>query len=139
MRHCQADVEKRGQEDEAQPVALRYADAYQHQNIFGPLLKMEADYDKALKESQTKHGISVRWEMGINRKYVAYFVFPQDESQVHLVPGDELRLWRVHTEPDGRRTKWECTGQVIRLTAHVCFRPCSPFFITEFSRANGDS
>jgi hypothetical protein len=30
----------------------RYEDAYQYQNIFGPLVKMEADYDRRLKESQ---------------------------------------------------------------------------------------
>lgn len=30
----------------------RYEDAYQYQNIFGPLVMMEADYDKKLKESQ---------------------------------------------------------------------------------------
>ena len=29
-----------------------YDDAYQYQNIFGPLLKLEADYDKAMKEGQ---------------------------------------------------------------------------------------
>lgn len=28
---------------------MRYADAYQYQNVFGPLLKMEADYDKQQK------------------------------------------------------------------------------------------
>lgn len=31
---------------------IRYEDAYQYQNIFGPLVMMEADYDKKLKESQ---------------------------------------------------------------------------------------
>jgi hypothetical protein len=30
----------------------RYEDAYQYQNIFGPLVMMEAEYDKKLKESQ---------------------------------------------------------------------------------------
>lgn len=28
-------------------VALRYQDAYEYQNVFGPLLQTEADYDKA--------------------------------------------------------------------------------------------
>ena len=41
-----------GQEEEVCPVALRYDDAYQYQNIMGPLLKLEADYDKAMKENQ---------------------------------------------------------------------------------------
>ena len=33
-------------DDEPSPVALRYEDAYQYQNVFGPLVKLEADYDK---------------------------------------------------------------------------------------------
>lgn len=35
----------------------RYEDAYQYQNILGPLVKMEADYDKKLKESQVKYQV----------------------------------------------------------------------------------
>ena len=31
---------------------LRYEDAYHYQNIFGPLVKLEADYDRRTKESQ---------------------------------------------------------------------------------------
>lgn len=52
------DLEKPGVDEEPQHVLLRYEDAYQYQNIFGPLVKLEADYDKKLKESQviTKKG-----------------------------------------------------------------------------------
>ena len=35
-------------------VMLRYEDAYQYQHVFAPLVKMEADYDKKVKESQTQ-------------------------------------------------------------------------------------
>ena len=58
----------------------RYEDAYQYQNIFGPLVKFEADYDKKLKESQTQGNIEVRWEMGLNKKRVAYFNFPRRDG-----------------------------------------------------------
>lgn len=47
-------MEKPGVDEEPQHVLLRYEDAYQYQNIFGPLVKLEADYDKKLKESQVK-------------------------------------------------------------------------------------
>lgn len=50
------DLEKPGVDEEPQHVLLRYEDAYQYQNIFGPLVKLEADYDKKLKESQVKRG-----------------------------------------------------------------------------------
>ena len=55
--------------------ARRYEDAYQYQNIFGPLVKLEADYDKKLKESQTQDNIVVRWDVGLNKKKIAYFHF----------------------------------------------------------------
>ena len=53
----------------------RYEDAYQYQNIFGPLVKLEADYDRKLKESQTQDNIVVRWDVGLNKKKIAYFHF----------------------------------------------------------------
>lgn len=46
------DLERPGIDDEPQQVLLTYEDAYQYQNIFGPLVKLEADYDKKMKESQ---------------------------------------------------------------------------------------
>ena len=92
-----------GEDDEAQPVALRYADAYQYQNVFGPLLKMEADYDKQQKESQSKDGLVVRWDVRLNKRRVAYFTFPSDEEVARLMVGDELQLRHVGTNADGPR------------------------------------
>ena len=69
------DLEKPGVDEEPQQVLLRYEDAYQYQNIFGPLVKLEADYDKKLKESQTQDNIVVRWDVGLNKKQIAYFHF----------------------------------------------------------------
>ena len=62
------------------PPLPRYQDAYQYQNIFGPLVKLEADYDRKLKESQTFDNITVRWDQGLNQKRVAYFNFPRKDS-----------------------------------------------------------
>ena len=71
----------------------RYEDAYQYQNILGPLVKIEADYDKRMKESQTENDIAVRWDMGLNQKRLAWFCMPKLESgEVRLAVGDELRI-----------------------------------------------
>lgn len=58
-------------------MALRYEDAYQYQNVFGPLIKLEAEYDKYMKEAQSKDSMTVRWDTGLNKKRVAYFLFPK--------------------------------------------------------------
>ncbi|KAM0792340.1 ATP-dependent helicase NAM7 [Microbotryomycetes sp. NB124-2] len=110
------DLEKPGVDDEPQPILLRYEDAYQYQNIFGPLVKIEADYDKRLKESQTQEGLVVRWDMGLNQKRTASFQMPALESgEVRLAAGDELRL-RYHGE---MHKPWEGSGHVIKVPNNV--------------------
>lgn len=124
------DLEKPGVDDEPQPILLRYVlrlpsisshsrfsnysyeDAYQYQNIFGPLVKIEADYDKRLKESQTQESLVVRWDMGLNQKRIAWFHLPKLESgEVRLAVGDELRL-RYNGE---MHKVWEGLGHVIKI------------------------
>jgi len=106
------DLAKPGVDDEPQPILVRYEDAYQYQNIFGPLVKIEADYDKRLKESQTQTDIVVRWDLGLNQKRVAWFCLPKLESgEVRLAVGDELRL-RYAGE---LHKAWEGVGHVIKI------------------------
>lgn len=115
------DLEKPGVDDEPQPILLRYEDAYQYQNIFGPLVKIEADYDKRLKESQTQNDIVVRWDVGLNQKRVAWFNLPKLESgEVRLAPGDELRL-KYQGELRGH---WEGTGHVLKVPNSECDLIC---------------
>jgi regulator of nonsense transcripts 1 len=118
------DLEKPGVDDEPQPILLRYEDAYQYQNIFGPLVKIEADYDKRLKESQTQTDITVRWDLGLNQKRVAWFCLPKLESgEVRLAVGDELRL-RYAGE---LHKAWEGVGHVIKIPNSEFLSP--PLFL----------
>lgn len=47
-----SNIPRPGVDDEPQGVLPRYEDAYRFQAVFGPLVKLEADYDKKMKESQ---------------------------------------------------------------------------------------
>ena len=105
------DLGKVVQEKLQQPVLLRYKDPKQYKEIFEPLIKLEADYDKQFKESQTQTNIKVRWDRNINNKKMAFFVFP-NEDNVRLVPGDELKL---KYEVDGI-TKWKSRGHIVKIT-----------------------
>ncbi|KAH8195321.1 hypothetical protein TruAng_010514 [Truncatella angustata] len=108
-----ADLEKAASiDDDPAPVLLKYEDPYQYQNIFGPLVKMESDYDKKLKEAQSEDGLVVRWDMGLNYKHLASFTFPKLESgDVKLAVGDEMRL-KYKGE---LRAPWEGVGYVIKI------------------------
>ncbi|KAI1738028.1 P-loop containing nucleoside triphosphate hydrolase protein [Xylaria scruposa] len=108
-----ADLEKAASiDDDPLPVLLKYEDPYQYQNIFGPLVKMESDYDKKLKEAQSEDGLIVRWDVGLNNKHVASFTFPKLESgDVKLAVGDEMRLkYKGELRPP-----WEGVGYVIKI------------------------
>lgn len=108
-----ADLEKGvGVDDEPAPVLQRYDDAYQYQNVFGPLVKIEADYDRKLKESQSQDNLIVRWDLGLNNKHLASFVLPKLElGDVKLAVGDEMRI-RYSGE---LRSPWEGVGYVIKI------------------------
>lgn len=94
-----------------QGAMLRYEDGYQYQNIFGPLVKLEADYDKKVKEAQTQDNIEVRWHIGLNKKTNAYFNIAKNDSDLRLMHGDELRLRYL-----GECHKpWTGVGHVIKI------------------------
>ena len=78
---------------------------------------MEADDDRKLKESQTQGDIEVRWDLGLNKKRLAYFTLPKANEEMRLMPGDELRLRYVG---DGHKP-WSGVGHVIKI-------PNSKFF-----------
>lgn len=103
-------------------VPLRYDSAEQYQEIFGPLVKMEAEYDKQMKESRNQDNIHVRWDIGLNKKILAYFNIAKSDSDMRLMHGDELCLKCTFEEsPDGNdeiletvRT-WSGVGHVIKI------------------------
>ncbi|EMC99325.1 hypothetical protein BAUCODRAFT_399389 [Baudoinia panamericana UAMH 10762] len=111
------DLEKNaGMDDEPAPVLLRYDDAYQYQNVFGPLVKIEADYDKKLKEAQSQDNLIVRWDFGLNNKHLASFVLPKLElGDVKLAVGDEMRIRYIGE----LRAHWEGVGYVIKIPNNV--------------------
>ncbi|KAH0532789.1 hypothetical protein TsFJ059_001428 [Trichoderma semiorbis] len=107
------DLEKASNiDDDPLPVQLTYDDPYHYQNVFGPLVKMESDYDKKLKEAQSEDGLTVRWDYALNNKHIASFNLQKIESgDVKLAVGDEMRL-RYTGE---LREEWEGVGYVIKI------------------------
>ncbi|XP_078488507.1 regulator of nonsense transcripts 1 [Ciona intestinalis] len=102
------DLEKPGVDEDPHAVLLRYEDAYQYQNIFGPLVKLEADYDRRLKESQTQANVTIRWDIGLNKKRLAHFQLPKTDTDMKLMKGDEISLRHLGT-------LWEGKGHVVKV------------------------
>lgn len=106
------DLEKPGIDDEPQPVLLRYDDAYQYQQIFGALIRLEEEYNRTLMESQAQDNITVRWEQGVNRYWTAFFTLSKlEDSDIRLTVGDEIRL-----RYRGQMYKpWDAVGIITKL------------------------
>ncbi|EDK45555.1 ATP-dependent helicase NAM7 [Lodderomyces elongisporus NRRL YB-4239] len=100
------------QEEEVLPILMRYNDGFQYQRSFGPLVKLEADYDKNLKESQALEHIQVKWALGLNNRHLASFtLMTYETTNLKVAVGDEiiLRYNGSQQEP------WEGSGFILRL------------------------
>lgn len=108
-----AEVHSINVEDEPEPVQLRYASADHYERTFVPLVKMESEYDKKLKEAQSEDDLKVVWETGrLNNKPLVSFQLRKIESgDVKLAVGDEMRL-RYRGE---LHEPWEGVGYVIKI------------------------
>ena len=113
---CFADLDRPDVIDEAElaPALLRYEDGYHYQNVLAPLVKMEADYDRQMKESLSAESISVRWEKSLGGKNIATFSFGSRYSadQSKIMVGDELRLKLGEGAKFYHGKEWDGTGYV---------------------------
>ena len=105
-----------GVDAEIQPSLEIYDDGYHYQNIIAPLINLEAEYDRKIKDAQKQEGVSVRWESGLSKRKIAVFRFPgRDESETRLVLGDELKLSLGPTSARQYGKPWEAVGSVLRI------------------------
>jgi regulator of nonsense transcripts 1 len=106
------------------PVLRVYDDGFHYQNILAPLVKMEADYDRQMKECLTEESVRVRWDKSLSGKHTATFSFHRAGAaeQTRIVVGDELRL---KLGPGGEflysGKSWDGIGNVkYMLDSEVC-------------------
>lgn len=100
-------------EEEMAPTLLQYEDGFHYQNILAPLVKIEADYDRQIKESLTEESISVRWDKSLAGKNVATFSFHRMAvEQSRIMVGDELRLKLGEGAQFLHGRPWEGVGYV---------------------------
>lgn len=108
------DVEKTAAvEEEVLPILMRYNDGFQYQRSFAPLVNLEAEYDRQLKELQALGHILVEWNLGINNRWTAAFALLTFESnELKVAVGDEIVL-RYTGAAD--QPPWEGQGYIVRL------------------------
>ncbi len=63
-----------GVEEIVPHVLLRYEDGYQYQNVYGPLVKLEADNDRMLKEALALEDVEVEVVVVVAEPYFFLWV-----------------------------------------------------------------
>ncbi|KFH05858.1 RNA helicase (UPF2 interacting domain) protein [Toxoplasma gondii MAS] len=99
QKNPQATLEELSQTKEEAPlpcVKLVYEDGFDYQRTFAPLVQAEADFDKQIKDGQKLVRVKLRWEQGLNRRRLAYFMYSRDEGcNVRVAAGDEVKISTV--------------------------------------------
>jgi regulator of nonsense transcripts 1 len=79
-------------------------------------VRLEAEYDRRMKENQSQTDLSVRWDIGLSKKRIAIFRFPvRDDSDLRLVVGDELKLKLDPLAARLNKGNWESGGHILWL------------------------
>ncbi|WFC98755.1 ATP-dependent RNA helicase [Malassezia yamatoensis] len=87
------DLQTTQVEDEVAKTQSVYKDTLEYQRIHKPLVAIEADYDRKLRESQVQDGVVVRWDTSRPRRLIAWLDIPQLESgELRMAVGDEIKL-----------------------------------------------
>jgi regulator of nonsense transcripts 1 len=112
-----SDDNEDGLDSEIQTVLKSYEDGYHYQNVLAPLVKMEADYDRQMKETLSEESIRVRWETSLANKPIAVFSFRHHNlmEQSRIVIGDELRL-KLGVGATFVHSEWEAMGYVKNIS-----------------------
>lgn len=72
-------------------IKLTYEDGNDYLDIFEPIIQEEEKYDRKVKENQKKQPINATFNRR-GKKIVARFIFPKEDNEIKLVPGDELKI-----------------------------------------------
>lgn len=89
-------------------IKLRYNNTREYKEIYDKLVRLDAEYDREVKQSQKKNDINLRWDR-TDKKILAIFIFNKDDSDVRLVIGDEMKL-------SLESGKWEGIGTITRIS-----------------------
>lgn len=72
-------------------IKLTYENGQDYIDTFEPLITREEEYDKKIKENQKKIAVKASFSKRLKKVY-AKFIFPREDNEYKLVPGDELML-----------------------------------------------
>lgn len=74
-------------------VQLRYDSAFEYHSIMSPLVTLEAEQDKATKEAQRQDSVTIRWDVGLNMKRIAWFYLPANtDADFRITAGDDVLI-----------------------------------------------
>lgn len=108
------EIEAAFVEAEPQAVKLCYDNFKQYVEVFSPLIQMEADYDRRLKEAQHQKDVTIRWDTGLNMRRIAHFTLTKVDVDVRITPGDEVKLVFEPPSFSTQKKRWAAIGSIVK-------------------------
>lgn len=110
------DIDDPNINQEVPQVLLRYDNGYEYQRCFGPLVLLEAEYDRKQTESQSQGNIIVSWDYGLSQRFTAsFYTHSFDNPSVRIMIGDEMN---IRYEGD-EGPPWEGSGFIVKIPNNV--------------------
>ncbi|CAD8124849.1 unnamed protein product [Paramecium sonneborni] len=105
------DLDRKGPNQSLKEVQLRYRDAVHYQQVFSPLVKLEEEQDKQVKEGQVLQSVKVKWDLSLKKKRLAYFLYGgREEFDTNTLLGSEMQL----SLKSGNNI-WQSKGTVVKV------------------------
>ncbi|CAD8211161.1 unnamed protein product [Paramecium octaurelia] len=105
------DFDRKGPNQQLKEVQLRYKDANHYQQVFSPLVKLEEEQDKQVKEGQVLQSVKVKWDLSLKKKRLAYFLYGgREEFDTNTLQGSEMQL-----SLKSGNSIWQSKGTVVKV------------------------
>ena len=124
---------KSGELDQSMHVRLDYVDGYHYQNVMAPLVMLEAEENRRLKEVVHFENVDIEWDKVLGKQTARFFLKGEcmrEDNDSRLVVGDELCFKLDYSAFDIRGVRvdakvlkqlkvttegWSCQGTVVNL------------------------
>jgi regulator of nonsense transcripts 1 len=104
-------------EVEPENVCISYNNEIEYANIFHPLVSLEAENEKKMKEAARQENVTVRWDISAGGQKIAWFILSRYDSEVRIALGDEVILsYNGASTFGGPNKKWNAFGFISKVS-----------------------
>lgn len=104
-------------EVEPENVGISFKSDIEYANIFHPLISLESENEKKMKEAARQENVTLRWDIGQFGQKIAWFILSRNDADVRIALGDEVILsYNGASTFAGPNKKWSGFGFISKVS-----------------------